>query len=131
MGFTQQNIPLGIDAWENSDGLKQALKARPEDDKIVVTAGFAPWNRKIAAAIQEVGTPDFPQRIEEALKAVIDLEIEITSLILRGHSSAAIADALNIAEGAVKIHRKNIHQKLRISSQAELFSLFLFHLSKQ
>lgn len=46
-----------------------------EDRKIVVTTGFAPWNRKIAAAIQEVGTPDFPQRIEEALKAVIDLDI--------------------------------------------------------
>ena len=129
MGFTQQNIPLGIDAWENSDGLKQALKARPKDDEIVVTAGFAPWNRRIAAAIQEVGTPDFPHRIEEALKAVIDLEI--SSLILRGHSSAAIADALNIAEGTVKIHRKNIHQKLRISSQADLFSMSLFHLSKQ
>lgn len=263
-----------------------------------MTAGFAPWNRKIAAAIQEVGRPDFPQRIEEALKAVVDLdivmifaysgaekpvclyhnidpsraatvidayisgpylldpfyrtatdpnaigvrqlrkmapdqfynseyfrqhygltkirdevgivcrpagsmaivlsftrpmgspafgrrdlkiihdsepvirllieknwsnaqlitragvvsepidpmnstlarmtggvltprEIEITSLILRGHSSAAIADALNIAEGTVKIHRKNIHQKLKISSQSELFSMFLFHLSKQ
>jgi DNA-binding CsgD family transcriptional regulator len=58
-------------------------------------------------------------------------EIEVTSLILRGHSSAAIADALNIAEGTVKIHRKNIHQKLKISSQSELFSMFIFHLSQQ
>ncbi|QND65017.1 hypothetical protein HB777_14735 [Mesorhizobium loti] len=75
MGFPQQNIPIGIDGRESWHGLKQAPKARLEDNKIVVTAGFAPWNRKIAAAIQEVGTPDFPQRVEEALRAVIDLDI--------------------------------------------------------
>lgn len=57
-------------------------------------------------------------------------EIEITSLVLRGHSSASIAGTLSIAEGTVKIHRKNIYQKLRISSQSELFSMFIFHLSQ-
>ncbi len=52
-------------------------------------------------------------------------EIEITALILRGHSNAAIAQRLGIANGTVKIHRKNIHQKLDISSQSELFALFI------
>lgn len=57
-------------------------------------------------------------------------EIEITSLILRGHSSASIAALLKIVEGTVKIHRKNIYQKLSISSQSALFSLFISHLQK-
>lgn len=57
-------------------------------------------------------------------------EIEITSLILRGHSSASIAALLKIVEGTVKIHRKNIYQKLSVSSQSELFSLFISHLQK-
>ncbi|MFM2280310.1 MAG: hypothetical protein RLZZ444_2541, partial [Pseudomonadota bacterium] len=52
-------------------------------------------------------------------------EIEITALILRGHSNAAIAQRLGIVTGTVKIHRKNIHQKLDISSQSELFALFI------
>jgi DNA-binding CsgD family transcriptional regulator len=56
-------------------------------------------------------------------------EVEITSLVLRGHSNSSIADALKIAPGTVKIHRKNIHHKLKISSQAELFGLFIRHLS--
>lgn len=56
-------------------------------------------------------------------------EVEITSLILRGHSNASIAETLKIAPGTVKIHRKNIHQKLNISSQAELFGLFIQQLS--
>ncbi|MBN9073336.1 MAG: helix-turn-helix transcriptional regulator [Rhizobiales bacterium] len=54
-------------------------------------------------------------------------EAEIAELILRGHSSLSIALTLDIVEGTVKIHRKNIYRKLKISSQAELFSYFLSH----
>jgi DNA-binding CsgD family transcriptional regulator len=56
-------------------------------------------------------------------------EIEITSLILRGHSTISIAERLAIVEGTVKIHRKNIYHKLGISSQAELFGTFIRQLS--
>ena len=56
-------------------------------------------------------------------------EGEVVSLVLRGHSSEAIASELKIAAGTVKIHRKNIYAKLGIGSQAELFSLFLASLS--
>lgn len=56
-------------------------------------------------------------------------ECEVGALVLRGHSSEAIARLLRIAPGTVKIHRKNIYAKLGIASQAELFSLFLSSLS--
>ena len=55
-------------------------------------------------------------------------EQTIVSLILRGHSSASVGKLLDIAEGTVKIHRKHIHAKLGISSQTELFNLFIQHL---
>lgn len=55
-------------------------------------------------------------------------EQHIVSLILRGHSSASIANVLNIAEGTVKNHRKHIHTKLGITSQGELFNQFLNHI---
>jgi hypothetical protein len=45
--------------------------------------------------------------------------------VLRGHSSDSISQQLGIAQGTVKIHRKNIYNKLKISSQSELFSLFI------
>lgn len=54
-------------------------------------------------------------------------EQTVISLILRGHSSGSIGHNLQIAEGTVKIHRKNIYSKLGISSQNELFNLFLQH----
>ncbi len=52
-------------------------------------------------------------------------ECEVVGLVLRGHSSDSISHQLGIAQGTVKIHRKNIYNKLRISSQSELFSLFI------
>lgn len=56
-------------------------------------------------------------------------EIEITSLVLQGHSSGSIARTLAIAPGTVKNHRKSIYQKLGISSQAELFASFIHQIS--
>lgn len=55
-------------------------------------------------------------------------EQTIVSLILRGHSSLSIGSLLDITEGTVKIHRKNIYSKLGISSQTELFNCFIQHL---
>lgn len=55
-------------------------------------------------------------------------EQRIVQMILRGHSSHSIAAQLGIAEGTVKNHRKSIYAKLEISSQQELFALFIRHL---
>ncbi|MEW6997753.1 helix-turn-helix transcriptional regulator [Colwelliaceae bacterium BS250] len=56
-------------------------------------------------------------------------ECEIVRLILKGYSSKSIAELLEISPDTVKVHRKHIHLKLDVSSQAELFSLFLSSLS--
>jgi len=56
-------------------------------------------------------------------------ECEILRLILKGYSSKAMAQLLEISPDTVKVHRKHIHLKLEVSSQAELFSLFLSSLS--
>lgn len=52
-------------------------------------------------------------------------EREVVELTLRGHSADAIGKMLSISSGTVRIHRKNIYSKLRISSQGELFSEFI------
>jgi len=52
-------------------------------------------------------------------------EAEVVSLILRGYSSVSVAAMLDISVSTVKVHRKNVYAKMHISSQAELFSLFL------
>lgn len=52
-------------------------------------------------------------------------EREIVEHTLKGHSAEAIGKILGISSGTVRIHRRNIYAKLRISSQGELFSRFI------
>jgi len=52
-------------------------------------------------------------------------ERQVLFYMISGYSSALTAQRLNTSEGTIKIHRKNIHRKLDIGSQAELFSLFI------
>lgn len=56
-------------------------------------------------------------------------EQQITQLLLRGHSSKSIARELEIAPGTVMVHKRNLFSKLGITSQFELFSLFIDELS--
>jgi DNA-binding CsgD family transcriptional regulator len=49
----------------------------------------------------------------------------IVQLILRGHSNLSIGLRLGITEGTAKIHRKAIYDRLNISSQSELFGMFI------
>lgn len=52
-------------------------------------------------------------------------EREIVEHTLKGHSAEAVGRLLGISPGTVRIHRRNIYAKLRISSQGELFSRFI------
>ncbi|WP_044872254.1 helix-turn-helix transcriptional regulator [Pseudomonas sp. LFM046] len=58
-------------------------------------------------------------------------EQEVVQMLLRGHSSASVAEHLAISPGTVKIHRKNIYAKLGIGSQSELLGLFVRELAGQ
>lgn len=74
--------------------------------------------------------PDMENRIEHAFRSIGEgvltpREREVVELTLRGHSAEAIGELLGISSGTVRIHRRNIYSKLRISSQGELFSEFI------
>ncbi|MDR5865171.1 helix-turn-helix transcriptional regulator [Halomonas koreensis] len=56
-------------------------------------------------------------------------EREIVRLLLAGHSTKSAARELDISDGTVKVHRKHIYQRLEISSQSQLFRLFLDHVA--
>jgi DNA-binding CsgD family transcriptional regulator len=52
-------------------------------------------------------------------------EIDIVELAIKGHSSKSIAHSLEISEGTVINHKRNVYSKLQISSQSQLFHVFL------
>lgn len=55
-------------------------------------------------------------------------QIEIVLQILKGHSTPSISLQLGLSPKTVKVHRRNIYSKLGISSQAELFRMFMSRL---
>ena len=52
-------------------------------------------------------------------------ETQVINLVLHGHSTKTVAEKLSISVETVKLHRKHAYAKLEVSSQAELFYLFL------
>jgi DNA-binding CsgD family transcriptional regulator len=54
-----------------------------------------------------------------------DRETQVINLVLHGHSTRTLAEKLSISMETVKLHRKHAYAKLEVSSQAELFYLFL------
>jgi DNA-binding CsgD family transcriptional regulator len=76
------------------------------------------------------GSQNMEERIEDAFLSIGEgiltaRERQVVELTLRGHSADAIGKLLEISSGTVRIHRRNIYTKLRISSQGELFSAFI------
>lgn len=58
-------------------------------------------------------------------------ECDVAHLILKGHSGESISRNLGISVTTVKTHRQNLYAKLGLSTQQELFSLFLMSLQRQ
>lgn len=91
--------------WRSDERLKTASQV--EDAKEVL-------RRTVQDALDARGMPPLTPR-----------ELQVVGLVLEGHSSESIANLLDIAPGTVRIHRKNVYAKMRISSQRELFAIFV------
>ena len=84
-----------------------------------------------AAAAHE---PELSRLVQEAAEnfgrqVLTARECEVVKLVLRGYSTKSISHALGISPGTVKVHRENIYSKLRVSTQAELFNMYIERIS--
>lgn len=52
-------------------------------------------------------------------------EREVMHLMLGGHSAKLIARRLGISDETIKVHRRHIYAKFKVSTQSQLFSMFL------
>jgi DNA-binding CsgD family transcriptional regulator len=84
------------------------MSGRLEDDSGVLGAGASSTN----------GAGDLAD-------ALTRRELEVLRLMARGHTNAAIADALVVREGTVKYHVKNILRKLGATSRADAVARYL------
>jgi len=86
------------------------------------------WSSKEKSSSNKVS--QLPGQLDSALKCfgtayLTDRETQVVQLFLHGHSTKSIAERLGISPETVKLHRKNSYAKLDVSSQAELFYLFI------
>ncbi len=91
----------------------------------VVDLGFGPQGDGTKAALDPVSAA-----LEALGETVLSQrQSQVVGLILKGHSTEAIALKLAISVDTAKVHRRNAYLKLGVSSQAELFAIFLNLLS--
>ena len=74
--------------------------------------------------------PELGRLVQEAAEnfgrnVLTTRECEVVKLVLRGYSTKSISYSLGISPGTVRVHRENIYGKLGVSSQAELFNMFI------
>lgn len=81
-------------------------------------------------AIGQLIQPGLDHQINLAFKRfgskyVSHREQEVLELMLRGYSTQSSAERLHISLETVRRHRKSIYKKLDVSSQTDLFALFI------
>lgn len=102
-----------------ADLVSELLKSHSEHDNFAITHLIQPGiDHQIDLAFRTFGRSMLSPR-----------EKDVLELMLRGYGTATSATRLKIAIETVRRHRKSIYRKLDVSSQTDLFSLFLNALS--
>jgi DNA-binding CsgD family transcriptional regulator len=86
------------------------------------------WPNGLSPATEAV-EPSLHLHVENLLKqfgssCLTPRERDVVQLVLKGYPSKAAAHLLGISAQTEQVHRKNIYNKLGLSSHGELFSLF-------
>lgn len=98
-----------------AEPVSELLKSHSEHDDFAVTNLIQPGiDHQIDLAFRTFGASMLSPR-----------EKDVLELMLRGYGTDTSATKLDIAVETVRRHRKSIYRKLDVSSQTDLFSLFL------
>lgn len=103
----------------NLEALQPLLAALARRHWVATRAGTAGAGSLELGRLVQQAAADFGRDV------LTPRECEVVKLVLRGYSTKSVSQALGISPGTVKVHRENIYAKLRVSSQAELFNLFI------
>jgi DNA-binding CsgD family transcriptional regulator len=126
-------LVLVVGRWETRFSRADASRLRLVEP-IVRAAMQRIWDSWSARHSDEERDLTMHQRLTQCFEhfgesSLTQRERQITQLLLRGHSSKSVARELGIAPGTVMVHKRNLFSKLGITSQYELFSLFIDKLS--
>ncbi|NWL77287.1 LuxR family transcriptional regulator [Pseudomonas taiwanensis] len=111
----------GVFGEEERRWLRSAV---PVVDEVVRTAWqvHRPKNQRVVEDLDERVRNAFDQFGQEVLSP---RERQVARLVLQGYTNCSIAELLGIQRGTVKVHRKNLYDKLEIGGQAGLLAVFI------
>ena len=109
---------------------KQDISRLRRIEPVVRATSISYWTALGQARLLQSEAASVSQKVRHTLEhfasdVLTKRERQLVMLMLRGHSTRSIAAAMGIAPGTARIHRQNVYAKLVVSSQAELFSLFI------
>ena len=126
-------IVIALERVEPSPPFREAERAAFEDIAELVATLLRKQQWSDSATTQLLRETPQPRDMHAHLQQVLSAfgsstltprERDVVRLILRGYPSKSVARELDISTQTEQVHRKNIYQKLGISSHAELFTLF-------
>jgi len=130
---SQTALVLVIGRWENRLSKSDVASLRLIEPivRAAMNGIWKSWAERHSGNVRDLS---MHQRLTQCFEhfgesSLTQREREITQLLLRGHSSKSVARELDIAPGTVMVHKRNLFSKLGITSQYELFSLFIDRLS--
>ena len=121
------NLCIGRDTSSGQQFSPREIEACHRIAPIICALADAHW----AGLITTPGpADDVSAALARVLQSVHDIRLsprqaEVALLILRGHSTVSIALRLGVAAQTVKVFRKQLYSRCKLSSQAELFALML------
>ncbi|MDE3735039.1 helix-turn-helix transcriptional regulator [Pseudomonas resinovorans] len=108
-----------------SDGEMQLLRSAAPVVEQVVRAAWEVYRQPLPQARSGVDDK-VDEAFEQFGRGVLTVrECEVARLLLEGHSNRSASQQLRIAPGTVKVHRRNLYEKLEVGSQSELLALFV------
>lgn len=126
------NLFLGRDGQSGRAFLPGDIAACRRIQPIVAALARAHWP---APTFLPGTREDTPAVLADAARRELNISLsprqaEVALLILKGHSTLSIGLNLGLSPQTVKVFRRQLYQRCRISSQAELFLLLLPLLGK-
>lgn len=114
----EENIFQALQAGASGYLLKDTPLHSVKQSLLEVLKGAAAISPALAKKVIDYFKPS------AATSELTERETEVLQLIQEGHTNKQVAQSLKITPDTVKFHIKNIYEKLKVSSRAELFKLY-------
>ena len=122
------HICLGRDSHSNTRFTPRDLATAKRIMPLVASLSALNWSNLISKGEYTEG--NITSKLIKAMRHRHDImlsprQAEVAMLVLRGHSSVSIGIRLGLSDQTIKVFRKQLYKKCKISSQAQLFTLMI------